>query len=60
MSTRTLDLQQLQISVSELLSLIQDDKEIVITNGSTPVAKLTLLNPVAQAISESEKNLYPD
>lgn len=59
MSTKKLDIQQLQISVSELLSLIQDEKEIVITNGNTPVAKLTLLNPIAQIICESEKKPQP-
>jgi antitoxin (DNA-binding transcriptional repressor) of toxin-antitoxin stability system len=59
MSTKTLDLQQLQISVSELLSLIQDDKEVVITHGNTPIAKLTLINPIAKIIYESEKKPQP-
>ena len=39
MSTKTLDIQQLQISVSQLLSLIQNDQEIVITDGNTPIAR---------------------
>lgn len=59
MSTKTLDLKQLQISVTELLCLIQDDKEIVITEGNTPVAILTILNPIAQINLESEKTPQP-
>lgn len=59
MPTKTLDLKQLQISVTELLSLIQDDKEIVITEGNTPVAILTVLNPIAQINLESEKTPQP-
>ncbi|MBR8837634.1 MAG: prevent-host-death protein [Stigonema ocellatum SAG 48.90 = DSM 106950] len=59
MSTKTLDIKQLQISVSELLSLIQDDKEIVITNGNTPLARLTLLNSIDKTIFESEKTPQP-
>ena len=59
MSTKRLDLKQLQISVTELLSLIQDDKEIVITEGNTPVAILTVLNPIAQNNLESEKTPQP-
>jgi len=55
MSTKTLDIQQLQISVSQLLSLIQNDQEIVITNGNTPIARLTLLNSVEPNVWESEK-----
>lgn len=59
MSTKTLDLKQLQISVTELLCLIQDDKEIIITEGNTPVAILTVLNPIAQFNLESEKTPQP-
>ncbi|ACK72735.1 prevent-host-death protein [Gloeothece citriformis PCC 7424] len=59
MSIKTLDIQQLQISVSELLSLIQNDQEIVITNGKTPIAKLTLLNPLEPNIRKSAKTPQP-
>jgi len=59
MSTKTLDIQQLQISVSQLLSLIQNDQEIVITNGNTPIARLTLLNPLEPNIWELEKTPQP-
>jgi len=59
MSTKTLDIQQLQISVSELLSLIQNDQEIVITNGNTPIARLTLLNHIEPNIWDSEKTPQP-
>jgi antitoxin (DNA-binding transcriptional repressor) of toxin-antitoxin stability system len=59
MSTKTLDIQQLQISVSELLSLIQNDQEIVITNGNIPIARLTLLNSIEPNVWESEKTPQP-
>ena len=47
MSNNTFDLKQLPIGVTELLSLIQDDQEVIITNDNIPVARLTLLNPIA-------------
>lgn len=59
MSTKTLDLKELQMSVTELLSLIQADKEIIITEGNTPVALLTVLNPVTKIPSESGKTPQP-
>ena len=59
MSTKTLDIQQLQISVSQLLSLMQDDQEIVITNGNIPIARLTLLNHIEPNIWESEQTSRP-
>ncbi len=49
MSNKTFDLKQLPASVTELLSLIQDDQEIVITNENIPVARLTLINTAAQS-----------
>ena len=59
MSTKTLDIQQLQISVSQLLSLIQNDQEIVITDGNTPIARLTLLNSIEPNVWESENTPRP-
>jgi antitoxin (DNA-binding transcriptional repressor) of toxin-antitoxin stability system len=59
MSTKTLDIQQLQISVSQLLSLIQNDQEIVITDGNTPIARLTLLNSIEPNVWESKKTPLP-
>ncbi|MDJ0900171.1 MAG: hypothetical protein QNJ55_15305 [Xenococcus sp. MO_188.B8] len=54
MSNKTFDLKELPASVTKLLSLIQDGQEIVITNDNIPVARLTLLNPVAQSRSKLE------
>lgn len=59
MQSKIFDINQLQITVSELLCLMQDDKEIVITKGNTPVAKLTILNSTEQIIFESEKPPQP-
>ena len=39
--------------------MIQNDREIVITEGNTPVARLTILNPIAQNKLESEKKPQP-
>ncbi|NEP63072.1 MAG: prevent-host-death protein [Symploca sp. SIO2G7] len=59
MSNKTFDLKQLSISVTELLSLIQDDQEVIITNDDIPVARLTLLNPVAPIKLKPEKTPQP-
>ncbi|NET61218.1 MAG: prevent-host-death protein [Symploca sp. SIO2E6] len=59
MSNKTFDLKQLPFSVTELLSLIQDDQEIIITNDNIPVARLTILNPVAQTELKLEKTPQP-
>ncbi len=59
MSNRTFDLTQLPISLIELLSLIQDHQEIVITNDNIPVARLTRLNPINQMSWQSEKTPTP-
>jgi hypothetical protein len=39
--------------------LIQDDQEIVITDGNTPVARLTLLNSIGSIKLESQKTPQP-
>ena len=59
MSNKTFDFKELPISIIELLSSIQDGQEIVITSDNTPVAKLTLLNPVDQIRSKLEKTPQP-
>ncbi len=59
MSNKTFDLTQLPISLIELLSLIQDYQEIVITNDNIPVARLTRLNSVTQTSWQSEKTPKP-
>jgi antitoxin (DNA-binding transcriptional repressor) of toxin-antitoxin stability system len=59
MSNKTFDLKELPISFTELLSSIQDDQEIVITSDNTPVARLTLLNPVDKIKSKLEKTPQP-
>ena len=59
MSNKTFDLKQLPSSVTELLSLIQDDQEIIITDDNIPVARLTILNPVAQTKLKLEETPQP-
>ncbi|NER22704.1 MAG: prevent-host-death protein [Symploca sp. SIO1B1] len=59
MSNKTFDLKQLPSSVTELLSLMQDDQEIIITNDNIPVARLTRLNPVVQTKLKLEETPKP-
>ncbi|NEQ68412.1 MAG: prevent-host-death protein [Symploca sp. SIO2D2] len=59
MSNKIFDLKQLPSSVTELLSLIQDDQEIIITDDNIPVARLTILNPVAQTKLKLEEMPQP-
>ncbi|NES77297.1 MULTISPECIES: toxin-antitoxin (TA) system antitoxin [unclassified Okeania] len=59
MSNKTFDLKQPPISITELLYSIQNEQEIVITNDNISVAKLTLLNPVAETRLPLEKTPQP-
>ncbi|NEP78686.1 MAG: prevent-host-death protein [Okeania sp. SIO3B3] len=59
MSSKTFELKQLPIGITELLYSIQNEQEIVITNDNIPVARLTLLNPVAEAKLPLEKTPQP-
>lgn len=49
MLTRTVDVSQVEMSLKELLSLVHGDTEIVLTEGSTPLARI-----VSIAVSESK------
>lgn len=40
MLTKTIDVQEAQMSLKELLSLVVEGTEIVLTEGSTPLARL--------------------
>ncbi|MEM1169397.1 MAG: prevent-host-death protein [Cyanobacteria bacterium P01_H01_bin.35] len=59
MSNKTFDLKQLPIGITELLYSMQNEQEIVITNDNIPVARLTLLNPVAETRLPLEKIPQP-
>jgi len=45
---KTVDVSETQISVKELLSLIDEGTEIVLTEGSTPLARLVAIAPAAR------------
>ncbi len=51
MLTKTLDLQQISLNLTELLSLVQDDNtEIIVTQGDKPLVKISPINDVKEQI----------
>lgn len=53
MTKKTLDIQQTSVSISDLLSLLQDDNaEILLTSGDEPLAKVI-------PISSAQKKIIP-
>ncbi|GBF81524.1 type II toxin-antitoxin system Phd/YefM family antitoxin [Aphanothece sacrum] len=44
MLTKIIEIRQNQIKLPELISLLQENEEIVITDGHIPVARLTSIN----------------
>ncbi|QFS49086.1 type II toxin-antitoxin system Phd/YefM family antitoxin [Nostoc sphaeroides] len=51
MTTKNIDIQQTSISVSDLLSLMQDhNTEIILTNGDKPFAKVIPIASVQEKI----------
>ncbi len=45
MQTKTIDVRDAQTRLPELLSLVADGAEIILTEGSTPLARLVPLAP---------------
>jgi prevent-host-death family protein len=41
MQTKTVELQEAQASLDELLALVREGVEIILTDGGTPLARLT-------------------
>ncbi|HEY9634999.1 MAG TPA: toxin-antitoxin (TA) system antitoxin [Coleofasciculaceae cyanobacterium] len=56
MSTRTVDVLEVQLSLEELLSLVRGGTEIVLTEGSTPLARLV---PIASQTTPRIAGLHP-
>lgn len=51
MITKNIDIQQISINISDLLSLVQDDNtEIILTNGDQPFAKLIPITAVKEKV----------
>jgi antitoxin (DNA-binding transcriptional repressor) of toxin-antitoxin stability system len=51
MLTKKLDIQQNSISIIDLLALVQDDTEIVLTDGDVPLAKVTPIDRIQENIA---------
>ncbi len=50
MLTKTLDIQEISISIIDLLALLQDHTEIVLTNGDRLLAKVIPMNRIQEKI----------
>jgi antitoxin (DNA-binding transcriptional repressor) of toxin-antitoxin stability system len=53
MSNKTIDLNQVQLTLQELLALIKVDTEIIITEGNKPVARLIPWGDTEKTTSET-------
>ncbi|XWK88984.1 MAG: toxin-antitoxin (TA) system antitoxin [Phormidium sp.] len=51
MLTKKLDIQQFSISIIDLLALVQNDTEIVLTDGDMPLAKVTPIDRIQENIA---------
>jgi antitoxin (DNA-binding transcriptional repressor) of toxin-antitoxin stability system len=51
MLTKKLDIQQISISIIDLLALVQNDTEIVLTDGDMPLAKVTPIDRFQENIA---------
>ena len=56
MLTKTVDVSEAQSNLKELLSLVQIGTEIVLTEGSTPVARLV---PIVSSDTPPQAGLHP-
>ncbi|MEW6350165.1 MAG: toxin-antitoxin (TA) system antitoxin [Thermodesulfobacteriota bacterium] len=45
METKTIDMLDTEINVQQLLALVKEGSEIVLTEGSTPLARLVPISP---------------
>jgi len=51
MAKKTLDIQQTSVSISDLLSLLQNDNaEIILTSGDEPLAKVVPISSVQKKV----------
>lgn len=50
MLTKMLDIRQISISVIDLLSLVQSNTEIILTNGDVPLAKVIPIGQIQEKI----------
>ena len=55
MPTKTVDVQEAQTNLKELLSLVQGGTEIVLTEGNIPLARLV---PVALPVGQRKAGLH--
>lgn len=56
MLTKTVDVQEAQTNLKELLSLVQGGTEVVLTEGNIPLARLV---PVALPAGQRKAGLHP-
>ncbi|MFB2919663.1 MULTISPECIES: toxin-antitoxin (TA) system antitoxin [Aerosakkonema] len=51
MLTKRLDIQQISISIIDLLALVQDHTEILLTDGDMPLAKVIPIDRIQEKIA---------
>ncbi|GFE69376.1 type II toxin-antitoxin system Phd/YefM family antitoxin [Chroococcus sp. FPU101] len=59
MLTQIIDIAEAQMSIKELLSLLKEDTEIVLTNGNIPLARIISINPF-NSNSPRKQDLHPN
>jgi hypothetical protein len=59
MVTKTIDIAKMQAFKDYLLSVLEDDTEIILTEGDTPLAKLTQMAKPAVATGQRIPGLHP-
>ncbi len=56
MLTKTVDVQEAQTNLQELLSLVREGAEVILTEGMTPIARLA---PIALSPTPRVAGLHP-
>lgn len=59
MLTTTIDISKTPTQLSDLLSLAQEGTEVIIAQGSTPVARLTSIAPPSEPHKQRSAGLHP-
>ena len=59
MVTKTIDIGKMKAFKEYLLSVLEQDTEIILTEGDTPLAKLTQVEKPSQATGQRIAGLHP-
>ena len=59
MATKTIDVHQPQVGLSELLALVAEGNEIVLTDGPTPIARIVPVSGGNLSTQQRIPDLFP-